>query len=79
VGNAYPDFSHSSVKCSERQEIGGQLFGKKPKMLWTVFLILMVSWALGLATLPALGGFIHLPLFFALMTLAIDVLQERRL
>jgi len=48
-------------------------------MLWTVFSILMVSWALGLATLPALGGFIHLPLFFALMTRAIDVLQERRL
>jgi len=44
-------------------------------MLWTVFLILMVIWALGLATLYTLGGFIHLPLLFALVTLAIDVLQ----
>jgi len=52
------------------------LFGKELKMLWTVFLILMVSWALGLATLPALGGFIHLPLFFALMTRAIDLGRE---
>ena len=41
-------------------------------------LILIVIWALGLATLPALDGFIHLPLFFALVMLAIDVLHERR-
>jgi len=47
-------------------------------MRWAVFLILIVIWALGLATLPALGGFIHLPLFFALVMLAIDVLHERR-
>jgi len=43
-------------------------------MLWTVFLILIVIWALGLAALPALGGFVHLPLLFALVTLAIDAL-----
>lgn len=47
-------------------------------MLWAVFLILIVIWALGLAALPALGGFIHLPLFIALVTLAIDVLQGHR-
>jgi hypothetical protein len=48
-------------------------------MLWTFFLILVVIWALGLAALPALGGIIHLPLLFALITLAIDVLQVNRL
>jgi len=48
-------------------------------MLWTVFLILMVIWALGLSTPSTLGGFIHLPLLFALVTLAIDMLQLRRL
>ena len=47
-------------------------------MLWTVFLILMVIWASGLATRYALGGLIHLPLMFALVTLTIDVLHERR-
>jgi len=52
---------------------------KEPKMLWTVFLILIVIWVLGLAALPALGGFIHLALLFALVTLAFDILQERRL
>lgn len=48
-------------------------------MLWAIFLILVVIWALGLVALPALGGFIHLPLLFALVTLAIDVLQQRGL
>jgi Zn-dependent membrane protease YugP len=48
-------------------------------MLWTVFLIFIVIWILGLPALLALGGFIHLALLFALVTLAIDVFQERRL
>lgn len=48
-------------------------------MLWTVFLILMVIWALGLATLSTLGGLIHLPLLFALVSFAIDMLQQDRL
>lgn len=48
-------------------------------MLWTVFLIFIVIWAVGLAALPALSGFIHLPLLFALVTLAIDMLQGGRL
>jgi hypothetical protein len=47
-------------------------------MLWPIFLIFMVMWAVGLATLYTLGGFIHILLIIALVALAIDLLQERR-
>ena len=47
-------------------------------MLWTIFLILLVLWALGLVTSYTFGGFIHILLVFALVMLIIGVIQGRR-
>jgi hypothetical protein len=47
-------------------------------MLWTMFLILMVLWLLGVVSSYTLGGFIHLLLVFALVALVIQVIQGRR-
>jgi hypothetical protein len=47
-------------------------------MLWTIFVILLVLWALGLVTSYTMGGMIHLLLVIALVVLAIQVLQGRR-
>ena len=47
-------------------------------MLWTVFLILLVMWALGLITSYTMGGLIHLLLVFALIVLVIRLVQGRR-
>lgn len=47
-------------------------------MLWTIFLILLVLWALGLATSYTLGGLIHLFLVIALVVVVIQLLQGRR-
>ncbi len=47
-------------------------------MLWTIFLILLVLWALGLATSYTMGGLIHLVLVVALVVVLIQVLQGRR-
>ena len=47
-------------------------------MLWTMFLILMVLWLLGVVSSYTLGGFIHLLLVFALVALLIQVIQGRR-
>ena len=47
-------------------------------MLWTMFLILMVLWLLGVVSSYTLGGFIHLLLVFALIALVIQVIQGRR-
>ncbi len=48
-------------------------------MLWTIFVILLVLWALGLATSYTLGGFIHLLLLLAIAVVLIRVIQGRRI
>jgi hypothetical protein len=48
-------------------------------MLWTIFVILLVLWALGLATSYTMGGFIHILVVIAIVVLAIRVIQGRRL
>jgi hypothetical protein len=47
-------------------------------MLWTIFVILLVMWLLGLITSYTLGGFIHLLLVVALVVLLINVIEGRR-
>jgi hypothetical protein len=47
-------------------------------MLWTIFVILMILWLLGIVTSYTLGGFIHLLLVLALVALLIQVIQGRR-
>jgi hypothetical protein len=47
-------------------------------MLWTVFLILLVLWALGMVTSYTLGGFIHILLVVAVVVVLIRVIQGRR-
>lgn len=47
-------------------------------MLWTIFVILLVLWLLGLVTSYTLGGFIHLLLVIALVILLIQLISGRR-
>ena len=47
-------------------------------MLWTVFIILLVLWALGLLTGYTLGGIIHALLVLAIIVILIQVFQGRR-
>ena len=47
-------------------------------MLWTLFVILLVLWALGLVTSYTMGGFIHLLLVLAIVALVIQLVQGRR-
>ena len=46
-------------------------------MLWTIFVILLVLWLLGLVTSYTLGGFIHLLLVIAVVVLVIRLIQGR--
>jgi hypothetical protein len=46
-------------------------------MLWTIFMILLVMWLLGMATSYTLGGFIHILLVLAIATVLIRVIQGR--
>ena len=47
-------------------------------MLWTVFVILLVLWLLGLVSSYTLGGFIHILLVLAVVALVINLLTGRR-
>lgn len=47
-------------------------------MLWTIFMILMILWLLGVTTSYTLGGFIHILLVVALAVLLIQVITGRR-
>jgi hypothetical protein len=47
-------------------------------MLWTIFVILLVLWLLGLVSSYSLGGFIHILLVIAIVVLIINLIQGRR-
>jgi hypothetical protein len=48
-------------------------------MLWTIFVILLVLWALGLVTSYTFGGLIHILLIVALAVLVVRIIQGRRI
>ncbi|MBI1759857.1 MAG: lmo0937 family membrane protein [Acidobacteria bacterium] len=47
-------------------------------MLWTIFVILLIAWLLGIVSSYTLGGFIHLLLVVALVVLLINIITGRR-
>jgi len=47
-------------------------------MLWTIFVILLVLWLLGLVSSYTLGGFIRLLLVIAIVVLIIQLISGRR-
>jgi hypothetical protein len=49
------------------------------KMLWTICIILLVLWALGMATSFTAGGLIHILLVIAVVVLLFRLIQGRRL
>jgi hypothetical protein len=47
-------------------------------MLWTIFVILLVLWLLGVVSAYTLGGFIHVLLVVAVVIALIQLIQGRR-
>ena len=48
-------------------------------MLWNIFLILSVLWLLGVVTSYTLGGFIHILLVLAIVSVLIHIIQGKKL
>jgi len=48
-------------------------------MLWTIFVVLLILWVLGLVTSYTMSGFIHILLVLAVVTLLIRVIQGRKI
>jgi hypothetical protein len=59
-----------SIAAWERLERGG-------RMLWTIFVILVVMWLLGMVSGATLGGFIHLLLLLAIAVVLIRIIGGR--
>ncbi|MFH0794366.1 MAG: lmo0937 family membrane protein [bacterium] len=47
-------------------------------MLWTVAMVLIVLWLLGLVSSYTMGGFIHLLLVIAIVVVLVRIIQGRR-
>ncbi len=47
-------------------------------MLYTIAVILLVLWALGLVSSYTLGGFIHILLVFAIVMILVNLISGRR-
>jgi len=69
--------SHAfQIKCCR---IEARLVGlRREEMLWTIFVILLVLWLLGLVSSYTLGGFIHLLLIAAVIVLILQLISGRR-
>jgi hypothetical protein len=48
-------------------------------MLWTIAVILLVLWALGMVTGYTIGGFIHILIVIAVITVLVRIITGRRL
>lgn len=47
-------------------------------MLWTIVVILLILWLIGLVSSYTLGGFIHLLLVLAVIIIVVNLIQGRR-
>jgi len=47
-------------------------------MLWTISVVLIILWLLGLVSAHTIGGFIHILLAIALIVILVEIIQGRR-
>jgi hypothetical protein len=52
--------------------------GKEPHMLWTIVVILLIMWLLGLVTSYTMGGLIHILLVIAIIIVVVNLISGRR-
>lgn len=50
---------------------------KEPHMLWTIAVILVILWLLGMVSFHALGAYVHLLLVLAIIAVLIRIVQGR--
>jgi Flp pilus assembly protein TadB len=73
------DTKAKGVKCVKRQRSGSRpIPGKEGKMLWAIFVVLLILWFLGLVSGYTVGGFVHVLLVIAVIVLVVRLVQGRR-
>ena len=81
--------SHEGITPEEVLADPGVLSGKMKKtilsineediMLWTVVVVMLILWVLGLVSSYTMGGFIHILLVLAVIALLVQIIQGRRI
>lgn len=51
---------------------------KEDRMLWTIVVVLLILWLLGLVTSYTLGGLVHLLLIIAIIMVIVNLISGRR-
>lgn len=51
---------------------------KGDNMLWTIAVVLIILWLLGLVSSYSMGGFIHILLVIALIVVLVNIIQGRK-
>jgi hypothetical protein len=77
---AVPDYSDGIILAAFPKSYFQFDLGKRRirQKLWTIFIILLILWLLGVVTSYTIGGFIHLLLVVALVVLLINLIGGRR-
>jgi len=74
-----PDDVSNSLRQMFRQPATGKLNDQKVySMLYTIAVVLLILWLLGLVTSYTLGGFIHILLVVAIVMVLVNVIGGRR-
>src|SRR5688572_4181504 len=68
---------HDRTRCADADARRLSTIARRA-MLWTLFVVLLVLWFLGVVSSYTLGGFIHLLLVLALIAVVLQLIQGRR-
>jgi hypothetical protein len=61
-----------------QMDIEAKQTDKEDHMLWTIVVILLILWVLGLVSSYTMGGLIHILLVIAIVVIVINVISGRR-
>ncbi len=68
-----------SINCFAVGAGSEQLKEKEIAMLWTIAVVLLVLWGVGLVSSVTMGGFVHILLVAAVVMVAVRLIQGRRI
>jgi dipeptide/tripeptide permease len=74
----YPSLAGQFTEASGRPGARFQSVPRRNPMLWTIFVILLILWLIGVVTANTFGGFIHILLVIAIVIVLIRVISGRR-
>jgi Family of unknown function (DUF5670) len=82
LGTLSAEVCPQSIRDGGFRSVDERANGLRPQggnaMLWTLFVVLLVLWLLGVVSSYTIGGFIHILLVLAVVALLIQLIQGRR-